>query len=398
MVLFHHLFHEKISSDHHLSTSKFQVSNKLGSVESRAMLTVARVIAEDDHVSNMPKFVRKLDDVDVKNSGDSVTLTCQAKGEPQPEVCWLHNGRAIHNNENISTRVFDDNVTTLEILKCTAADCGTYTAVATNQFGDAHTSATVKLLTKEEEVTAAATLPYFIVEPKAKIVVEEGSLLNIVCDINGAPKPEICWLKDNSSLTGDSRVQLSKDGVTYQLTIAQVSLEDTGKYTVTAENEKGKVKQNCDVEVVKRKEKEDERKVKVKEEEPGAPSAPEGEPQVSQVGTHSLNLDWNPPTENGGSDIQEYEIQMRKPDRRTWTECDTTNTTEVKIRNLEPNTEYLFRVRAKNNKEWGPWSTTRSAIKTLAEGSKPKIVSETPSSVLVEDGQKLELKVKSSAH
>ncbi len=32
-----------------------------------------------DHVQNMPKFIKKLQDIAVKNDGQAVTLTCQVK-------------------------------------------------------------------------------------------------------------------------------------------------------------------------------------------------------------------------------------------------------------------------------------------------------------------------------
>jgi hypothetical protein len=60
------------------------------------------------------------------------------------------NGRAIHTNDaNVAIRAFDDNICALEIKQFTKEWCGTYTAVATNVYGDAHSSADVNLAAKK---------------------------------------------------------------------------------------------------------------------------------------------------------------------------------------------------------------------------------------------------------
>lgn len=61
---------------------------------------------------------------------------------------WLFNGRAIHQDKNTRARAFDDNVCALEILEVTPETSGTYTAVAHNIYGDAHSSAEVSLATE----------------------------------------------------------------------------------------------------------------------------------------------------------------------------------------------------------------------------------------------------------
>lgn len=69
----------------------------------------------------------------------------QVAGKPDPEIRWLFNGRAILQDDSIRGRIFDDGVCALEIAHVTPEACGTYTAVAHNIYGDAHTNAEVSL-------------------------------------------------------------------------------------------------------------------------------------------------------------------------------------------------------------------------------------------------------------
>ncbi|EGT41041.1 hypothetical protein CAEBREN_30100 [Caenorhabditis brenneri] len=238
-----------------------KVSNKLGSVETRACVVVEAPDAAE-HVTQMPTFVKKLQDVVLKTAGETATFTCQSYANPAAQVVWLHNGKALQQTKsNYKTRLFDDNTATLVIENVTDELCGTYTAVATNQFGDVHTSAQLTI-TGSETKKVATSLPYFIIEPKPKINVVEGSTLSIQADLNGSPTPEVVWLKDNSELVENDRIQIKCDGVNYQLVVRDVGLEDEGTYTITAENEKGKVRQNTEVSITKSKDVKDKKEKK----------------------------------------------------------------------------------------------------------------------------------------
>uniref|UniRef100_A0A0K0DEZ2 Ig-like domain-containing protein n=1 Tax=Angiostrongylus cantonensis TaxID=6313 RepID=A0A0K0DEZ2_ANGCA len=124
-----------------------QVSNKLGVVESRAMLVVQQESTEC--MSNVPVFIKKLQDVMAKKVGESLSLSCQVRGDPFPLLHWLHNGQSIDNNPVYRMRAFDDGIATLEISSISEELCGAYTIAASNPHGDAHSSALVQLLKEE---------------------------------------------------------------------------------------------------------------------------------------------------------------------------------------------------------------------------------------------------------
>uniref|UniRef100_A0A914ZQD0 Titin n=1 Tax=Parascaris univalens TaxID=6257 RepID=A0A914ZQD0_PARUN len=343
-----------------------RASNKLGTVETRCTVIVQPQLGAEDRVPNMPKFVRKLENVKVKNVGDSVTLTCQVHGDPRPDVQWLFNGRAIHQDKSNRARAFDDNVCALEIFEVTPETAGTYTAVAHNIYGDAHSSAEVSLATRESIVSTTAA-PHFVVEPNAEVTVERNCVLCIVCDISGQPEPQVKWLKNGKEIT-EPHATIKKDGISHQMIIANVTAEDEGVYKVIAENEEGVAEKNVNVRVTDKRKEVAAKPLKKKI---SSPSAPSEEPICTQIGANTLTLRWGEPADDGGASIDEYKIEQRRPDEREWTEVGVSPTTEYSVRNLQPNTEYLYRVAARNKVDCGAYSTMSSPVKTLAAGSKP---------------------------
>ncbi|VDK27112.1 unnamed protein product [Gongylonema pulchrum] len=382
-----HLAVLKISEAHteHQGQYLCRVSNKAGTAETRCSIVVEEEIVKEERAPKMPKFVEKLQDVTVENEGDTLTLKCKVVSEPEAEVVWLLNGKAIrHDDDNARSRVFDDGICVLEILRVTAETCGTYTAVAHNILGDAHTSAEVSL--GATVPTKPAVAPFFVIAPKEQMEVEEGSVLSLVCDIDGEPEPRVRWLKDQRVIE-DARVAIHKDGISHQLIISPVLLNDKAIYTVEAENESGKIDGTIEVLIVPRKEPEPAK------EDLGIlpPEAPVGEPFAAKLYKNGLLLRWDAPEEDGGATIDSYIVEQRRPDDRTWTQVGQSPKTEIKVDGLQPNTEYLFRVAAKNKAGQGAYSPVSSAIKTLAAGKKPVFTKVPPAAVLISGSESVEL-------
>ncbi|VDM54489.1 unnamed protein product [Angiostrongylus costaricensis] len=357
-----------------------KVSNKLGVVESRAMLVVQQESMEC--MSNVPVFIKKLQDITAKKAGESLSLSCQVRGDPFPLLHWLHNGRSIDNNPVYRRRAFDDGIATLEISSISEELCGAYTITASNPHGDAHSSALVHFLKEEGTSTCP---PSFVVEPKSKIVVSKSSPLTIVCDINGTPSMKVTWLKDQRQLKITDRIRVEHDSLTYSLIVLDTTVDDEGVYTVRAEDEYGKIEAHS--QVVIREEETAITKTSVKIVK-GPPGALEGKLQVENYSTDSVSLYWNTST-----DASEYLVGQRTPDQQNWTEVATTTRPKCLVSNLQPNTEYLFSVIPKNAYGCSERSSV-VLIKTKPTGFKPHFTEVPPSSLTVMNGHLLEIAAK----
>ncbi|CAB0010400.1 unnamed protein product [Nesidiocoris tenuis] len=98
--------------------------------------------------------------------GVNITLKCRVKGDPEPSVTWLYNGRSIGNssstlNQDQVLLLGEDNGdvktakwTTLSLINVSDADAGEYTCVAKNIRGSAAVNVTLIL----PEVVIATTL------------------------------------------------------------------------------------------------------------------------------------------------------------------------------------------------------------------------------------------------
>ena len=89
----------------------------------------------------------------------------------------------------------------------------------------------------------------------------------------------------------------------------------------------------------------------------GVPAAPE---QLNLIaGDQTLELNWAAPVDNGGSEIQDYDIQYSDDGGITLTllnESIESNALNQEIVNLTNGTTYHLRVRARNDVGHGPWS------------------------------------------
>ncbi|GFU20647.1 down syndrome cell adhesion molecule-like protein 1 [Nephila pilipes] len=94
-------------------------------------------------VSAPPVWLKEPTDV-VTKEGDSIVITCQAIGVPQPTITWttvklthLNQGKIIENSSELSTFMKYDSSGKLSISKVDASMKGSYTCIADNGFGTA---------------------------------------------------------------------------------------------------------------------------------------------------------------------------------------------------------------------------------------------------------------------
>eukprot|EP00794_Sanderia_malayensis_P002451 gene2451-2822_t len=150
--------------------------------------------------------------------GTSATFTCEAKGNPKPDISWFHNKREIKNDDK-NIKIIEN--IGLEIENVSVSDNGTITCVADNIIGKDKTSAQLIVLTK----------PFVAVNPK-RLSATASLRYEIKCRATGSPTPVITWKKLGGIMPNDAQI----DG---SLIFQSIKTEDSGTYICTAKNKLG---------------------------------------------------------------------------------------------------------------------------------------------------------------
>ncbi|KAH8269759.1 hypothetical protein KR018_000421 [Drosophila ironensis] len=164
-----------------------------------------------------------------------------------------------------------------------------------------------------------------------RVKVRAGEPVNISIPISGAPTPSIEWKRRDEKINEENRVSYDTNSERTVFRIDDSNRKDSGKYTVTATNEFGKDTADIEIIVVDK------------------PTPPEGPINYTKTAPDHISLQWNPPKDDGGSDITGYIIEFSEFGCDAWKPvpgyCPKTNYT---VKGLTEGKKYIFRVRAEN--------------------------------------------------
>lgn len=146
--------------------------------------------------------------------GETVSLSCDATGNPAPTISWKHAGRHYGNTDG----------TEYHITSAQKSDSGEYECIADNSVGEA-ASATITV----EVVSAPKVYP----EPKSGLlVVKEGETIAISCEATGDPMPVITWKRPNH----EKPQKMREDN---KIMISEANRSHAGSYECIANNSMG---------------------------------------------------------------------------------------------------------------------------------------------------------------
>ncbi|ESO04849.1 hypothetical protein HELRODRAFT_131517, partial [Helobdella robusta] len=171
--------------------------------------------------------------------------------------------------------------------------------------------------------------------------------------VSDAPSGPLRWISVNKEIIPDTKLNV-KD------------LVEDNKYVfrVTAENKVGRG-------------------------QPSAPSQPmvaknpfgkPGTPEMKESTKSSIALTWTPPTDDGGSEITNYVIEMKLEDSVRWEKAtnDKIKDTFYVVKGLKADKMYDFRVAAENTAGVGPFAETEQPIQTEDKIVPPSLSSDKP--------------------
>ena len=174
--------------------------------------------------------------------------------------------------------------------------------------------------------------PSFNVEKHTdRIVLKAGSGTAIELPFSAHPMPEITWTYNKGSRMPDQKRMREESiyGMTC-LTLVKAKRSDSGKYNVTIENEHGKTTLTTTVVIL---------------DKPGAPE----NFKVVALSEQTVDLRWQPPSDDGGSLISGYVLERRDPGRSMWHKDGTPEDTDYIAIGLTEGQRYNFRVAAQND-------------------------------------------------
>ncbi|XP_032434339.1 hemicentin-1 [Xiphophorus hellerii] len=182
----------------------------------------------------------------------SLTLSCLAKGFPEPKVHWFKDGQLLTGSHQAGIQ---ESGHLLHIENAVFSHEGQYTCVVSNSAGedkrDFHLTVQVPPIFQRVTNTEAAWGLGHEGDNEDRVQKRDvvlGNSVSLSCESNAIPPPKLSWYKDGRKLTSADGVMLHPGGQVLQ--IPRVQQEDGGKYTCQAVNEAGEDHMHFELEVL----------------------------------------------------------------------------------------------------------------------------------------------------
>ncbi|XP_068205802.1 protein amalgam-like isoform X2 [Palaemon carinicauda] len=155
--------------------------------------------------------------------GDSVTLECEADGNPPATITWTRR------QGHLPSGALSEKGLSIIINDVDRYVEGNYICTASNGIGEPSSADMTIEVEYAPEIIAEQTLVHS----------GEGDQAKLLCIVHGRPVPALTWLKEGQAVKEDRHIQEHDAQHRHTLTINQVQSEDFGDYKCIAENERG---------------------------------------------------------------------------------------------------------------------------------------------------------------
>ncbi|XP_035035447.2 roundabout homolog 2 isoform X1 [Hippoglossus stenolepis] len=324
--------------------------NRVGKVEASAYLTIRARPVE------APQFVVRPRD-QIVAQGRTATFPCETRGKPQPTVFWQREGsqdllfpnQPTQGDSRVSVSVSGE----LTISSVQRSDAGYYICQALTVAGSIMAKAQLEVADALKDRP-----PPIIRQGPSNQTQALGGVTLLRCQASGEPEPTVSWRKNGASLLGkDPRFSLLDHG---SLQIQSTRLADSGLYTCVATSSSGETSWSAFLDV-----RDSTDLLDFMSHNATALPGPPSKPEVTDVTKSSISLSWEPGPESG-SPVSSYVIEaFGQSVSNSWqTVADHVKTTEYTVKDLRPNTVYLFIIRAVNAQGLGDPSPMSEPVRT----------------------------------
>ncbi|XP_011700586.1 PREDICTED: muscle M-line assembly protein unc-89-like isoform X1 [Wasmannia auropunctata] len=194
-----------------------------------------------------PSFTQK-PQLRQEDDGNRLIFECQLVSSPKPDIAWFRGETELSEDDRTNFKVqsvgTNKFLVVLELDDVIETDAGLYKVKAKNKMGEVAASINLNFSPMDEprEKQIDGIAPTFAKKPAIRQE-DDGKRLLFECRITADPTPKITWFHSGNMVKDSPRHKMTvdKDGHSYfaTLEIKNVTVEDAGKYKVTAKNELG---------------------------------------------------------------------------------------------------------------------------------------------------------------
>lgn len=224
----------------------------------------------------------------------------------------------------MSVMVTDDNTPAVKIKDLSEGHTYMFRVKAVNAAGPSYPS-----LPTEEIVCKLKKLrPIIDKSQLSQIKVSKNQTITLAAKVQGEPAPDKAWFYGRIEIKPCPSVEIIEKEHSIKLVMHGARRDDTGIYTLKADNDHGQ--DQADVEVI----------VMVE------PSKPKGPMKIYDIYAEGCTAEWQPPEDDGGTPITQYIVEKVEGASVNWIACGRTNgdVTKCRITGLKPGKDHRLQV------------------------------------------------------